>query len=331
MAIINAQDEEEKRRQALAMGAAPAVGGAVAGGAAGQPAAAPQAPQRQAFVSLGDYLAANRSQGQAMAGQLASGAEAKAKAAQTGLANLQAAAPAAVKAGTVGFAAPPIASRTWRALDDPGQRAASAGALAYAKTAADGSYKGPANLGEMAGYGQVQQDTNQAAQQLAGLTNESARTAQLAQAYGQQGNYNPGMARFDSFLAGAAGGDQLQAVQNRYSGLADSLAAANANTAPFDAGKAASDASRQGAQGYLDATTAQAGAADDARRQGDADKVKQTALARQQEEARQNEYKKWLGQRQIDANRDNSVGGAQQAASLGNTYTYDWWRKQYGK
>lgn len=94
------------------------------------------------------------------------------------------------------------------------------------------------SLSEMSGYGTMAEDANKIGQEAKGLINFGTRQATLQEQQAKAGgDYNQGMGKYDSFLAGAAGGETLRKTADEYGGLSDALGLANKESQEYAAGQ----------------------------------------------------------------------------------------------
>lgn len=144
------------------------------------------------WLNLQDYLGVNGSAGQGMAGQLAGGVSTAGQAAQSGAEGLE--------------------REFGRSLRTDAQqnRAPTYGSMAA-----------------MSGYGDVAGKASDASRDAKGLVSFSDRQRQLSDMYGKGNDYSAGMRRWDSFAAGAVGGDELKSASDMYGGLAERLGVMN--------------------------------------------------------------------------------------------------------
>lgn len=105
-------------------------------------------------------------------------------------------------------------------------------------------YKGPSSLGEQDGWAGLLGRATLAERNAALGADFNGRQALLQEQFGRSGTYTPGMARFDSFIAGSNGG------QGRFD------AARAASTGLYRQAVGADTASQQQAQGARDASNA---------------------------------------------------------------------------
>lgn len=98
---------------------------------------------------------------------------------------------------------------------------------AEAKQRAGQQYEGPNSLQDIDGYNSAVDASRKAEQTGALGADFYGRQALLSEKYGKGGGYTPGMSRFDSFLAGANGGQGMfEARKQSTSGLGQRLTAA---------------------------------------------------------------------------------------------------------
>lgn len=122
---------------------------------------------------------------------------------------------------------------------------------AEAQAKADATWAGPGTLEEVSGYGEgraLAQNTQRDAN-LAG--DFYGRQALMQDKYGKGGGYSLGQQRLDSALAGAAGGDKIDAAKSQWSGLLGKFDAASAGAKGRVANVQANN--KAAAQSYKDA------------------------------------------------------------------------------
>jgi hypothetical protein len=182
------------------------------------------------FVNPQQYAALNAQGGQRMADALTSFIDGQQGAFNTGLQGLQDEYGRQVDAGTLKYDG-------------------SVGTSGEAAQRAGGQYTGPSSLQDMQGYADVANAGRKAQQSGALGADYYGRQALLQDTYGKGGGYTSGMGRFDSFLAGANGGQgAFEQRRSNTAGLGGQLA--TATTASQQRSTDARAASAQAAQQY---------------------------------------------------------------------------------
>jgi hypothetical protein len=174
--------------------------------------------------------------------------------------------------------------------------------------------KGPKTLEEMAGYDAARSGAA-SAQRNANLGADFyGRTSLLQDQYGKGGGYSLGQQRLDSALAGAAGGDKLDAAKSQWGNLLgkynDASAAAKSRAANVEKGNA------EAAKQYRDAATA-------GRAKYNAE-LEKKAMASQHEIDRQRANGRQRQQEDAQANRDAAASGRIPADRQRKTAIDDW-------
>ncbi len=194
------------------------------------------------YIGLDQWLALNQPQSAAMADNLVSGINAQGQKAESLLGEAGEYLQHGIDGASLNYNDEDFAGNNGllRAED----------AAKNAKATVDAGWQGPTSLEGIKPYEMGRGVATNAGQQANLAGDFYGRQALLSKEYGKGGGYSPGSQRLDSALAGAAGGDKIDAAKSQWGNLLGKFDAAN--TAANASAKAAEQRNKDVAKQYAD-------------------------------------------------------------------------------